>query len=43
MFDLFLTKVTKTASDVDVNEPVLPRRYNYGAVEAEFPSDVQAL
>ena len=34
---------------VDVNEPVLPRqrkiprRYDYGVAEAEFPSDVEAL
>ena len=49
MFDLFWTKVTNRASDVDVNEPVLPRqwktprRIDYGVAEAEFPSDVEAL
>ena len=49
MFELFWTKVTKMASDVNVNDPVLPRqrktprRYDYGTAEGDFPTDVQAL
>ena len=49
MFELFWTKVIKMASDVNVNDPVLPRqrktprRYDYGTAEGDFPTDVQAL
>ena len=49
MFELFWTKVTKMASDVNVNDPVLPRqrktprRYDCGTAEGDFPTDVQAL
>ena len=48
-FELFWTKVTKMASDVDVNDPILPwqrktpGRYDYGTAEGDFPTDVEAL
>ena len=43
-FDLFWMKVSKTAEDMEVNEPVVPRRRKMpkriedGAAAAEFPS-----
>ena len=43
-FDLFWMKVCKMAEDMDVNDPVLPRRrempkhFEDGAAAAEFPS-----
>ena len=48
-FMLFWTKVTKMASSIGVDDPVLPRqrktprRYDYGTAEGETPTDVQAL
>ena len=48
-FDLFWSKVTRMASDCEVEDPVLPRRrkrprrYEDGSAEGHFPTDVKSF